>query len=74
MDEVELSENNNFCLLGLLFSKDFSWKAFIESVAKSAAMKVKKNLKKLKNLYAIIAISRENFEELNMNFVILNIW
>ena len=40
MDGVELPENSDICLLGLSFSKVFLWKAYIESVAKSAAMKV----------------------------------
>ena len=40
MDGVELPENRNTCLLGLSFSNDFTWKEYIESVAKSAAMKV----------------------------------
>ena len=40
MNRAELPENSHFCLLGLTFSNDFSWNNYIESIAKSAAMKV----------------------------------
>ena len=35
-----MPENSSFRLLGLTFSNDFSWNTYIESIAKSAAMKV----------------------------------
>ena len=40
MNGAELPENSYFRLLGLTFSNDFSWNNYIESIAKSAAMKV----------------------------------
>ena len=40
MNGVDLPENSNFRLLGLTFSDDFTWNTYIESIAKSAAMKV----------------------------------
>ena len=40
MNDAELPENSNFRLLGLTFSDDFTWNAYIESIAKSAARKV----------------------------------
>ena len=40
MNGAELPENSHFRLLGLTFSNDFSWNNYIESIAKSAAMKV----------------------------------
>ena len=40
MDKKELSECESFRLLGLTFTNDFSWKSYIQSIAKTAAMKV----------------------------------
>ena len=40
MNGVDLPENSNFRLLGLTFSDYFTWNTYIESIAKSAAMKV----------------------------------
>ena len=40
MNGAELPENKHFRLLGLTFSNDFTWNNYIESIAKSAAMKV----------------------------------
>ena len=39
MNGAELPENSHFRLLGLTFSNDFSWNNYIESIAKSTAMK-----------------------------------
>ena len=40
MNGAELPENKHFRLLGLTFSNDFTWNNYIESIDKSAAMKV----------------------------------
>ena len=40
MNGAELPENSHFRLLGLTFSNDFSWNNYIESIAKTAAMKL----------------------------------
>lgn len=40
MNGTELEENNSFRLLGMTFSGDFSWRNYIEAIAKSASMKV----------------------------------
>ena len=40
MNNTELEENDSFRLLGITFSHDFSWRSYIEAIAKSAAMKV----------------------------------
>ena len=40
MNGAELPENKHFRLLGLTFSNDLTWNNYIESIAKSAAMKI----------------------------------
>ena len=40
MEGTSLPESGSFRLLGMTLSSDFSWKSYIESSAKSAAMKV----------------------------------
>ena len=40
MNGTELEESNSFRLLGITFSSDFSWRSYIEAIAKSASMKV----------------------------------
>ena len=40
MNEAELPKNSHFHLLGLSFSNDFSWNNYIDSISKTAAIKV----------------------------------
>ena len=40
MNDSELTESTQIRLLGLTFTNNFSWNPYIESIAKSAAMKV----------------------------------
>ena len=40
MDGSNLPESGSFRLLGMTLSQDFSWRTYIESIAKSSAMKV----------------------------------
>lgn len=40
MNGTDLEESDCFRLLGITFSRDFSWRPYIEAIAKSASMKV----------------------------------
>ena len=55
MNGTDLEESDCFRLLGITFSRDFSWRPYIEAIAKSASMKVGSLLRttSLPNQYSI---------------------
>ena len=50
MNRTKIPGSSNFCLLGLCFFNDLSWKDYIQSIAKSATMKVGSRYRSIKYL------------------------